>query len=128
MREIKFRVWDEANKKWIYKVVIDNNGNLWAVIGKNFYNIKILHPDDYNTVFFTGLKDKNGKEIYKGDYCKSKGCEGIIEFDSGCFSIKILKEQEYYDIGQSIYLCDYLAIFKDTEVVSNIYENPELIK
>ena len=131
MREIKLRAWN--GKEMIYNVFIkhqnvfqqgkdsfSSDSMLW--INSGFEAVK---PE--NVMQFTEIKDKNKNEIYEGDYCKSIGCEGIIEFDSGCFSIKIAKENEYYDIGQSIYLCDYLEIFKNTEVIGSIYENPELM-
>ena len=117
MREIKFRAWDkdENSNGIIYQKDFNLEYAFDMIINSEKHNIELMQ--------FTGLKDKNGKEIYEGDCF----LYGYVEFDSGSFSLKITKEQEYYDIGQSIYLCDFLAIFKDTEVIGNIYENPELV-
>lgn len=76
------------------------------------------------TVFmqFTGLLDKNGREIYEGDFIEAEDFyygipfKGVVEFENGCFSVT--------QDGMTAYR--WLSI--KCEIVGNIYENPELLK
>ena len=111
MREIKFRAWNVTQEG-----MVTNANHLIDLEGLKGHKFELMQ--------FTGLKDKKGKEIYEGDCFPY----GYVEFDSGCFSLKVTKKNIHYDIGQSIYLCDFLAIFRKVRIVGNIYENPELLK
>jgi|ERR1035437_8100365 hypothetical protein len=104
-REIKFKAWDTIEKCWIDDLVISENDG-WI---KGNERIQALE--------YTGLKDKNGKEIYEGDIIK--------RYTGYVFEMKIRK----YSLGM---VNDATAIGYDwhnsDEVIGNIYENPELIK
>ena len=123
MREIKFRGYDEENKCWRY-------GHLFETVEgiRRCYNIVegrevkyYVSPESIGQ--FTGLHDKNGKEIYEGDICRVDGGENIYEiiFYMGGFMVAVLPRKiRIYHIGDSL--------FNNIEVIGNIHENLELIK
>jgi uncharacterized phage protein (TIGR01671 family) len=119
MREIKFRAWKtqcQCNCIWS-----------WERLQKIRYGKpenNIFNDPDYILMQYTGLKDKNGKEIYEGDILKHVGsvCAGTgickVTFNTCAhFVMNEVKDgYEFYIDG------------KDEEVIGNIYENPELLK
>lgn len=136
MREIKFRGKGEVSGKWCY-------GNLQ--IRKD--SCCIITPDesvlgtygkvDKETVGqYTGLKDKNGKEIYEGDIIgkivNNKKHMGIVKY--GMFNCSCCDGVYGWYIESTSYYVDIrnLAVHWDTpielEVFGNIYENPELLE
>lgn len=132
MRQIKFRAWDV--NKMLYNVAVKdsfafyNGEHLTTVTGNCAYNI----------MQFTGLFDKNGKEIYEGDIIKAtyynftgKNCELIQEvcFDYGCFIAKTpdcKNAQPELDRNNSPLF--WLKAPSYCEVIGNIHQNPELLK
>lgn len=132
-REIKFRIWDVENKEMLKVQELD--------FEPTFYGGRIaIRPDQYNDYFdtedmilmqYTGLHDKNGKEIYEGDivrckkyiggnfvdYCIEKG---FVEFKDGEFGLH--RKQGYYQSLKKFLEYDY-----ELEVIGNIYDNPELL-
>lgn len=84
MREIKFRAWDTDNKKMV----------LWGeLLSKNLQNILSMPKYcGYELMQYTGIKDKNGKEIYEGDIVQQFNVKenGIIEYKYGQFGINCL--------------------------------------
>lgn len=120
-RIIKFRAWDKKGKKMFKVMSID-----WEDIGqmvKDFEN-KPYFFDNVVLLQFTGLKDKNGIEIYEGDIVRYKTVSkkwsyGDIRFDNGGF-IFIYKNGGYEDLRSEL--------GKSFEVIGNVFENKDLLK
>lgn len=130
MREIKFRAWDHDDKK-MWKVVAISE-SIWCDCEEK--HIKICDFDkspsvketdvrlsvNYELMQYTGLKDKNGREIYEGDIikCFVKGDSKVV-FKHGCFCLESL------NYGNVTAFCD---VFGAIEIIGNIYEKPELLE
>ena len=91
-RVIKFRAWDNDRKLMYYNVGIDSNNTIpRCVKGGDIDSLKLV--DDYVLEQFTGLHDKNGKEIYEGDVCWTYeigigNLNRVVVFDDGAFCFK----------------------------------------
>lgn len=135
-REIKFRIWDKTFKKFLKddyesKNVIDRDGNLFMyVLSETFrdlYFYKLLKNIEISE--YTGLKDKNGKEIYVGDILRYN-----FPYDG---RLRHISPVTYLETQASFGLKDIygneIPLYRITannyfEVVGNIYENPELLE
>lgn len=134
MREIEFRVWDNQEKVYLNKkdIAIDNLGNVFVFEGCNdndadLWHVRILvDPDNERYIIeqSTGLKDKNGTEIYEGDVIKVER-DGIIyrvEWIHGGFGLEPRYNSPFYPILGNVELRERI------EVIGNIHENPELLE
>ncbi len=119
MREIKFRAWDTVTRKMYLDVgLFLNSSNAFE---ENNYEGLFINPSR-NSVFklmqFTGLHDKNGKEIWEGDIIHMPAYETQeVLFKQGMFCIE--EDGSWFPISQ---------FYSTTEVIGNIYENPELLE
>lgn len=106
MREIKFRVWDKKSKMWLKRFNVD---------------LLDIDTDILSTIElcqYTGLKDKNGVEIYEGDIVRTFG-ESFVVF--------YFQEHVGYLLKDIDGCLETIRSYR-VEVLGNIYENPELLE
>ena len=115
MRELKFRAWSEETKSFecfdLYEGTECGLTNLqiWA------RNTEIEQ--------YTGLKDKNGKEIYEGDIVNIQGIKYYVDFEFGGFWFN--NDNRKWKANRPF---THFQEINDAEVIGNIHENPELLE
>jgi hypothetical protein len=125
MREIKFRAWDSDYDKMRYveeftiRYEKDNGFHSGGYADNGDYG-------DYILMQYTGLKDKNGKEVYEGDVVT---CASLV---ANCLHEIVLQEEIGGLIvggmpGYALKGCKGYAWTSEEEIVGNKFENPELI-
>ena len=115
MRDLKFRAKRKDNGEWIYWNLLDGipNGTLRLLKLRDVIDEKTLGQD-------TGLTDKSGDEIYEGDIIK----DGWSENNIGV--VKFAEIGGYFDLDIGYMECMH-AQSDDSEIIGNIYDNPELL-
>ena len=132
MRELKFRVWLEnvecareidgelvwnTESYYDYDPIIDSNGLLDVEEG---WDIQGHSDEKYIIEQYTGLKDKNGKEIYEGDIVSIRNKNRKNEYDIGVV-----------EFGKAAFRCPFLLgkyHSGQVEVIGNIHENADLLE
>ena len=105
-RIIKFKFWDKDNKEWVLgsEIEFQENGEPFDLYEKNIIYLQ-----------FTGLLDKNGKEIYEGDILLLEDKKNYqVFFDRGCFIVNDLPLLAFVER-------------KKCEIAGNIFEHPDLL-
>ena len=123
-RTIKFRAWDKTLNKI----------HSWSTIENHFTFEELLDDSFFEAMQYTGLKDKNGTEIYDGDYIRysmrtingsiyTHVCR-VFQHESGTWRIEGYHEDNHScETKGTVYAAHLIC-----EVIGNIYENPELAK
>lgn len=121
-----FRAWDKVNEEMLNVDIIDlfleeirvlkDDGTVFAM---KFRNIELMQS--------TGLKDRNGVEIFEGDIIKPLGFAswiGIVAHSKENAAYILDDHNNDFRKGENIYLSEFA---EGLEIIGNIYENPELI-
>lgn len=134
-RQIKFRVWNNKDKEWLHGPNKEPSLDGINLIGENilfgnFLNeVKIEDLNDIVALQFTGLKDKNEKEIFEGDivsvFSNTQKSQVFWEKDCGFWALYIHFSSHRDCVPEMELLSNHL---KSVEVIGNIFDNPDLIK
>lgn len=132
MRELNFRVWNDNEKKMLYFDFEGIDGGYVFTAHDRKGNLLKEQTDieEKDVMQYTGLKDKNGKDIYENDIVMlPEGETKQILFIAGSFCFLILEKMAHAPLSQFI-LGGYGNPPSQTslEVIGNKFENPELIK
>ena len=134
MREIKFRAWNKLSKRIaIVKHVIFDGSESGIEQAFVHYDNTPLNDDKWipkdclELMQYTGLKDKNGKEIYEGDIVKiwsaRLGTSNYkIEYHAPSFTLTVITNTRSFPMD-----IDWQFV-QEIKVIGNIFENPELLK
>lgn len=132
MREIEFRGISVDSGEWVYGWVFGDKAKSIIEIDKEYpnkygveaYYTSVVIPETVGQ--YTGLKDKNGKEIYEGDICNCREyeCFGKVEWNNeeAGFYFCVVMEGGGFEEER---LYDYID---ELTVIGNIYDNPELLE
>ena len=125
-REIKFRAWHKKNKIMVpWEKIIKSKELLQSIFGNEHY--KTAEPMYiWELMQFTGLSDKNGREVYEDDVLNTGFSNYVVEHEeSKSYTHGHGSGETNYHIGFNF--GGYYGHPSGHEVIGNIYENPELI-
>ena len=144
MREIKFRAWDKKEKKMFIPPWLDWVTNSRSVKNNSVSNVgkrSATQPLDsfyaepiweVELMQFTGLKDKNGKDVFEGDILKcsrsywKKTRNLVVEWGDERYQLTDIEDPVDSEVMDKSSSFDVPQV--EREVIGNIYENPNLIK
>lgn len=138
-RKLKFRAWDDHAKKWLCGYGYPSIGGFsmfgevmmmgeWSeIITRFILNQYDRKPEDLVVEQYTGLQDKNGREIYEGDIVRNGGFICTVDYEAGAFQLVAIEtlDEGCWDLLFDLCRCGQLGL---VEVIGNVHENPELLQ
>jgi hypothetical protein len=125
MRDIKYRAWDIQDKQMLHDInLFTAKANEKAQAWENtlHWTISVDHKR-FKIMQYTGLKDKNGVEIYEGDIFRGAGAYVVWNDKLACWAFTFQNDE---NPSTPLFMSDHTQL-KDVEVIGNIYANPELL-
>jgi hypothetical protein len=116
MREIKFRAWEPDGSQMVYDISPCYGVHGWLLSGDYI----LAHPNTIAVMQYTGLHDKNGREIYEGDIL-----QGLYKVNYGMTTQRKLKCVTWKTTQQGVGF--NVGVSKIWEIIGNVYEHPELL-
>jgi uncharacterized phage protein (TIGR01671 family) len=112
MREIKFRAWDNRNKRFTKQFYVSADGKPYT-----YWDDPLPNALDIVLMQYTGLKDKNGVEIYEGDILRNGNSLAVVEYSHTEFLAMDVTDNR----GCNLLGCE-------SEVIGNVHENSGLLE
>ena len=128
MREIKFRAWLKKEKKMVNVETLFIGINRLCFGNSKTEDLFFRDFEEVELMQYTGLKDKNGKEIYEGDIVLIKLDETstwyktVVGFKKGAFIANLIDKEDY------VYIFHHGFTGDDFEIIGNVYENKNLLE
>lgn len=144
MREIKFIYTIVRENGFVFNSESMTLEDIELKLAANFLTNNIVRTcDKIHRRQFTGLKDRNGKQIYEGDIVNgtttrftpssysgsnplAREFSGVVEYQTAGFIVRLNNQKHIDKLGGKSVL--HFSVMDEYEIIGNIYENPELLK